>query len=179
MSGFIIRKADRESLETLARFCLWMFSKGFHLEGQEKGIQALLMECLNLDTLCMAVREGALCGVFAVSDGKRRAVAGTPAQFRKALGFVMGSVAYPVIRREMMDEVPLHGKNAVIEWLLAADGDEAVLNACMDHIRQNIPGPYLLFSFDPAGDPFLESRGFVQTATHAIAPGMEKRIFEG
>lgn len=179
MSGVIIQKANRESLETLSRFCVRLFLKGFPLEGKEEGIGSLLSGCLNVDTLYMAVREGALCGVFAVSDGRRRAVNGTAGQFRKALGLVTGSVAYSIIKKEMMDELLLGQKAAAIEWLLAENADEEVLAACMDYIRQNIIGPCLLFSFAPSIDPFLARCGFVQTAARTIAPGMEKRVFEG
>lgn len=177
MRDITIQKADRESLETLSRFCLHIFSKGFSLEGQEKGILSLLMTGLNPDALYMAVSEGMLRGVFAISDGRRRAVTGTAAQFRKELGFVLGTVAYPVIRKEMMDEVALRGQKTVIEWLLAAD--EGTLATMADYIRRHFPGPYLLFSFDPATDPFLINNGFIKTSAHAIAPGMEKRVFEG
>lgn len=179
MSAVTIQKADRESLETLSRFCMWLFSKGFSLEGQEKGIMSLLQECLNVDTLHMAVRDGMLCGVYALSDGKTRAVTATAGQFRKALGLVLGTVAYPIIKKEMMDAVDLGDKAAVIEWMLAADADTEVLTAMTDHIRQQTHGPCLLYSFDPAADPFFEKRGFVKTGAHSIAPGMEKRVFEG
>jgi ribosomal protein S18 acetylase RimI-like enzyme len=164
----LIRPAAEADRQGIADTIVEAFYDQFKsLTTDKEAVAAALAPMLNLPQFTVAEQEGCIVGAVGLNDENAYAVTIKPDVLKKAVGFIRGTMAAPILREEFNRPGRFEPGQAQVDFVSVRKSTrgQGIARAMLQHV---LAKDYRLFTLDVTEGnervlPLYQSVGFVQT----------------
>lgn len=181
-----VRRMDEYELdvrdEVTDLFLEGFYSKLAFFTKDRNRLRVAFRDDLRPDMFYVAEYDGRIAGILACSNNSRRALTVNRTSLRRGLGFVRGSVAYAVLKRDFNATLPYDDDTGYIEWVATSERarGRGVSTELFRHVMEYLPYRTLVLEvldFNENAHRLYRKLGFAEYARRS-AKGAEKRMFK-